>query len=205
MTTSHYVMIPAGYMAKRIAQRPDWLKAPGVRDIYSVSTCVSKAFMDFIRFWRHNGYWFFDDPKAIQELARENSLDMRECTFFYYEVYEMEFDEQSKEWLSFKPSDLSTHVIPPAKKQFRGYDIVTFNAGTSPECSPLSCNHLASEMSTNTHCLLETFEEARNSLESGEFDRTEPGPFRIFSVYTIDPDNMRDASNQGEKEIGNER
>jgi hypothetical protein len=179
-------MIAVGYMAKRVAPRPDWLKAPDVQDIYSVSNHVSKNFMDYITFWRHNGYWLFDHPQIIQELARENSIDLKRLTFFYYEAYEKEFDAELRQWLSFEPSNFSTEIVPPKQKAFQGYDVVTFSVGTNPECSPLSCNHIASELKTNAHCLLESFEEAKQSLESGKFDHAEPGPFRIFAVHTID-------------------
>lgn len=67
-------MIPAGYMAKKIAQRPGWLNVPEVQDIYSVSNCLSGDFLDYIRFWRHNGYWFFDHPQIIRELSSENRV-----------------------------------------------------------------------------------------------------------------------------------
>lgn len=179
-------MIPVGYMAKRVVPRPDWLRAPEVRDICSVSNCVSPDFMDYIPFWRHNGYWFFDHPQIIQELARENKIDLVDLTFFYYEVYEKEFDEKKKQWQSFEPADFPTNVIAPAQKPPIGYDVVSFSVGTNPECSPLSCNHVASEVKTNHHCLLESFNDAKQSLESGRFDHSEPGPFRIFAVYTID-------------------
>jgi hypothetical protein len=179
-------MIPVGYMAKRVASRPDWLKAPEVKNIYSVSNCVSKDFTDYIKFWRHNGYWLFDRPQIIRELARENSVDLKDVTFFYYEAYKKEFDEENRQWLSFEPSEFSTEVVSPRKKELHGYDVVTFSGGTTPECSPLSCNHLASEIKTNSSCLLASLEEAKQSLESGKFDKTEPGPFRIFAVYEID-------------------
>jgi len=187
-------MIGVGYLAKRIVQRPDWLNAPEVKDIYSVSNCISGDFMDYIKFWRHNGYWLFDNPEIIQELSLENSVDVEDLTFFYYEVYEKEINEELKQWLSFEPEPFSTNVILPTKKEFQGYDVVTFSVRTNPECSPLSCNHLASEIRTNSHCLLESFEEAEESLESGKFDKSEPGPFRIFAVYTIEPDNWLDQS-----------
>lgn len=180
-------MIPVGYMAKKVVPRPEWLKAPDVRDIYSVSNCVSPDFMNYIQFWRHNGYWLFDHPQIIQELARENRVDVKELAFFYYEAYEKEFDEEMKQWLSFEPSNFSTNVFPAASKELQGYDVVTFAMGTNPECSPLSCNHLASEMKTNAHCLLGSFEEAKHGLESGRFDHSEPGPFRIFAVFTVNP------------------
>src|SRR5262245_38667537 len=165
-------MIEAGYIAKRVVQRPDWLKAPEVKDIYSVSNCISDNFMDYIKLWRHNGYWLFDSPKIIQEISIENLVDLEALTFFYYEVYEKEFVEEPKHWLSFEPEDFPTRIIPPTKKVLQGYDVVTFSVGTNPECSPLSCNHLASEIQTNAHCLLRSFEEAMKSLELGKFDRS---------------------------------
>ena len=180
-------MIGIGYMAKRVAQRPEWLQVPGVKDIFSVSSCISNDFMDYIEFWRHNGYWFFDHPNIIRELSQENGIDLSRLTFFYYEAYEREFDEQRKQWLDFQPSDLTINIIPPTKKEFQGYDVVTFSTETNPGCSPLSCNHLATEMKTNSHCLLESFEETKQSLQSGKFDNSEPGPFRIIAVYTVDP------------------
>src|SRR5215212_5688780 len=81
-------MIPIGYMAKRIVQRPGWLHAPNVKNIYSVSNCVSANFTDYIKFWRHNGYWLFDDPQIIHELAQEQKIDIEDLTFFYYEAHE---------------------------------------------------------------------------------------------------------------------
>jgi hypothetical protein len=142
--------------------------------------------MDYIQFWRHNGYWLFDNPGIIQELALENSVDLAGLRFFYYEVYEKEFDEKRKNWQTFGAQPFPTQVLPPTTKVLQGYDVVTFSVGTNPECSPLSCNHLASEIKTNAHCLLESFEEARENLESGKFDHAEPGPLRIFAVYTIE-------------------
>ena len=50
------------------AGRAQWIKAERVSDIYSVSGCVSKNFADYINYWKHNGYWFFDSPRIIQLL-----------------------------------------------------------------------------------------------------------------------------------------
>ena len=62
---------------------------------------------------------------------------------------------------------------------------MTFYVQTSPECSPLSCNSLAAEVETNTRCLLQSFEQARALLENGTFNDSEPGPYRIFAVYSV--------------------
>ena len=60
-------------MAKRISGRPEFLKASTVNDIYSVSGCVSEDFADFVNYWKHNGYWFFDRPEIISDLAKKTT------------------------------------------------------------------------------------------------------------------------------------
>jgi hypothetical protein len=67
-----------------------------------------------------------------------------------------------------------------------GYDVVSFSTGTSPECSPLSCNGLAVGIQVNRHGLLDTFAEAKSRLDQGYFKNSEPGPYRIFAVYTVE-------------------
>jgi len=76
------MMIPAGYMAKRVVSRPDWLKVNGIRDIYSVNGCISKDFVDYINFWKYNGYWFFEFPVVIAQVAREQSMELTGTTRF---------------------------------------------------------------------------------------------------------------------------
>jgi hypothetical protein len=172
-------------MAKRIVSKPDWVTAD-VTDIYSVSGCMSENFLDYIKFWKHNGYWFFNTPNVIVELARENGVDTLEMRWFYYEVYEKQFDEEAKVWADFQPeASFSTDVALSQDKKLEGFDVVDFWVQTSPECSPLSCNNLAQDIPVNAHCLLGTFEEAKAHLEAGRFDNSEPGPFRIFAVYSI--------------------
>lgn len=180
-------MTPAGYMFKHVARRPDWLKAPLVDDIYSLSGCVSPDFADYIRYWKHNGYWLFDAPRAMEEIARDNSIDLAGATLFYYEIFEEEFDADAKTWRAFAPeASLPTKVEQPKAARLEGYDVATFCAHTSPECSPLSCNGLAANLPVNRHCLFGAFDEAREALQTGKFDQSEPGPFRIVAVYTAD-------------------
>jgi hypothetical protein len=179
-------MIPAGYMAKRICERPQFLDAPGVIDIYSVGSCVNDDFAaDYIQFWKHNGYWLFDSPEIIQTVARENSLDLQGLVLFYYEVHELEFTGES--WRPFSLlASIATDVLRPSEKRLEGFDVVTFWAGNAPECSPLSCNSLATEIPTNAHCLFGSFDEAEAGLSDGKFTGCEPGPYRIIAVYSVD-------------------
>jgi hypothetical protein len=177
-------VIAAGYMAKHVCAKPECLRADQVVDIYSVSACMNDNFAaDYINFWKHNGYWLFDSPEIIRCIARDQSIDIEGTHLFYYEVYEQEFD--GKTWNSFLP-DGDVNVVTPAHKRIEGFDVVTFYCGTSPECSPLSCNSLAVDIPTNSHCLLPSFDDAYSRLNLGEFEHSEPGPYRIFAVYAAD-------------------
>lgn len=180
-------MIPAGYMAKRVSNRPEWIKAERVIDVYSVSNCVSKDFADYIKYWKHNGYWFFDSPDTIRQMSFAESINLTGTSLFYYEVHELEFDEVGGRWMPFRPEfSFTTQVIEPRRKTLEGYDVVTFSVGTSAECSPLSCNSLAAEVETNQHCLLTSLEVAQYLLEQGKFKKSEPGPFRIIAVHSVE-------------------
>lgn len=180
-------MIPVGYLYKEVGLRPDWITAKGVRDIYSLSRCVSDDFADYINYWKHNGYWLFDKPEIMQAIADEHHLDLAGTTLFYYEVYEKEYCEEEEVWVSFEPeSSFTTNVERPGRARLEGYDVVTFSAHTSPECSPLSCCNLAEKVNVNQHCLFDTFEQAKRALETGTFNDTEQGPFRIFAVYSVE-------------------
>ena len=177
-------MIPLGYMAKRVARQPGHFESKRVIEIYSVSHCISRDFADYVDFWKHNGFWFFNSPAAIRSFAEQNSISLDGTSLFYYEGYELEFD--GERWNPFKPAEFSTEVVEPSHKHLEGFDVVTFSVGTSPECSPLSCNSLADIVQTNEHCLFETFEEAKVALENGTFIDSDPGPYRIYAVNSLD-------------------
>jgi hypothetical protein len=181
-------MTPAGYMLKRVAQRPDWLDMPRMRDIYSVSGCISEDFADYINYWKHNGYWLFDSPRIIAEIAAAANVSTEGMKLFYYEVHEQEYDEEACQWgtISWSPdAAFVTNVVVPEQKSIEGYDVVSFWARNAPECSPLSCNSLAKTIAVNEHCLIPTFEQTIAAIESGKFKNGEPGPLRVFAVYSM--------------------
>jgi hypothetical protein len=177
-------MFPAGYMAKQVSAKPSQIVPAHIVDVCSLSGCISKHFCDYFTSWKHNGFGLFDDPEIIRAVATDASVSLNGTTLFYYEAYEQEFDGELWRPLS-SGWDLKTNVLVPAKKQLRGFDVVTFSTGTAPECSPLSCNSLANELEVNTHCLFSTFEQAKTSLDQNKFTHSEPGPYRIFAVYSV--------------------
>ena len=164
--------------------RPGWLKAEQVEQIYSVSGCISENFADYVKFWKHNGYWLFDSPEIIRNLAAEHLISLETTSLFFCEVYEFQYDGAF--WRGFAPEpSLYTNVLDPLLKTLEGFDIATFRAGNAPECSPLSCNSLAEEIQVNRHCLLDNFEDAELILNGGAAKNSEPGPYRIFAVYSV--------------------
>jgi hypothetical protein len=180
-------MRPIGYLYKRVAAAPAWPGPPHIRDVYALSACMSANFADYIRFWRHNGYWLFDSPAIMQALAREQDISLDGLTLFYYEAHDLEYDETNGEWSPFEPvPSFTTDVERPVTASLEGFDVVSFSLGTSPGCSPLSCNSLATSIATNAHCLLPTFDDAVRALETGQFTTCEPGPYRIIAVYSVD-------------------
>jgi hypothetical protein len=102
-------------------------------------------------------------------------------------MYEEEFDDKTNLWRPALPTFDSppTNVARPMCPVLKGFDVVSFSMRSDPECSPLSCNSLSEEVTTNEHCLLESLEVARQLLIDGRFRNTEPGPFRIFSVWAL--------------------
>jgi len=181
-------MIPAGYMLKRVEKRPDWLKQPAVEDIFSVSNCTCEDFcQNWIDEWKHNGYWFFDSPEIIYDIAKKHNVNTDEMTLFYYEAHEILYDAKTRQWESCtKELDYSENVKLPSRKTLQGYDVVTYSRVSSDVgCSPLSCNHLAEKIPTNSHCLLDDLETAKTLLETGAFENSEPGPYRVIAVYTV--------------------
>lgn len=179
-------MIPAGYLAKRVVSKPDWLNAPQVKDIYSVSGCISEPFADYIPFWQHNGFGLFDSPIIIDEVANTHHIDLSGCTYFYYALYDLQFEPKSQDWSQIQPcEDFPTNVIPPQTSTLKGYDVVTQESSFMMECSPLSCNGLAATLATNVHGLFEQLPQAIAAVESGAFANSEPGRIKIVACYTL--------------------
>lgn len=173
-------------MRKVIRAAPDWLGAPNVTDIYSVSACVSENFTDYVDLWRHNGFWFFDSPQTIEEVAATRGVELADSKLFYYEAYELQFVDDTSSWESFEAeSAFRTNIEIPARKFLEGFDIVSFTVGTMAECSPLSCNGYAAEITTNSHCLFESMEDAIQALQTGRLKNCEPGPYRVIAVYSL--------------------
>jgi hypothetical protein len=154
--------------------------------VYAVSNCISKDFTNYIPYWKHNQYWFFNRPEDMDSILREEKISA-ELELLFYELYEQEFNEAKRAWQEFTGEEsFGYQVKPPSQKNFLGFDIVSYSMGTSHECSPLSCNWLCQDVKVNQYCLLDDFEAAIQIAESLDEKKAEPGPYRIIAVYKVE-------------------
>ena len=181
-------MISAGYLYKQVSSRSDWLGKPGLpQRIYSMSPHISRDFAEYVSLSLHNGFWLFDRPEIMEDIAAQLGVNLNGLTCFYYEEYNLQYDTERDCWLPVEPDqNIPTAVELPKKATLEGYDIVTFSTGNSPECSPLSCNAIAADVTVNDNCLFDSLDDAKRALESGLFRNAEPGPCRIVAVHTVD-------------------
>ena len=183
-------MIPLGYMAKRIVPHVEWVTEPHIEAVLSVSMCMQKPFWDdFISAWRHNEHWFFDSPATIIELAREQNISLAGLRWFYYEAHEAAYNDEAGWWCKWEPNGHTSGGVVMAQTggELRGFDVVAYDTGTQPGCSPLSCNNLAAEIPVSRFCLFDTLEAARAAVDAGRFLNSEPGPYHIIAVWEVPP------------------
>ncbi|HLO30178.1 MAG TPA: hypothetical protein VK249_13625 [Anaerolineales bacterium] len=172
-------------MYKKIAARPEWLPCTQVTKLYAVSGCASKDFTNYIPYWKHNKYWFFNDPQDMDIIIDQEEIP-DEFELLFYGLYEKEFDEEQQTWQEIMAEEsFGYQVKNPDQKDFLGFDIVSYSAGNSHECSPLSCNWLCKEVEVNEYCLLDDLDEAIRLTESLNEKKAEPGPYRIIAVNRI--------------------
>ena len=182
-------MIPAGYLLKRIAPPPDYLSGANADDVCSVSGCVNDDIVDLYGQWKQNEFGVASTPDILWSLAASDGCDTSDANLFYYEAYEQELDSDGvsfdpKNWRPLIPSNNSSiPLLVPPKAKLVGYDVVVF--GDTLEHSPLSCQSIAAEVTTNQHCLFKSFEEAKAAIEDGVFVDCKPGIYRIFSVHIV--------------------
>jgi len=188
-------MIDAGYFAKRVMPRPDHLDAHGVREICSVSECMSPGAADWIAAWRHNGLGWFN--RVADALSVVPEAQRHEFRVFAYRVHPEVFRGGTRSPLSL-PADVQPEPLPPDFKTL-GFDSASKSSaeGLSLECSPLSCNGLAAELTVNEHCLFPTLAAAIAGAERFAVEQPEPGDYYVVEVLEggprIDPSRSTNA------------
>jgi hypothetical protein len=173
-------LIDAGYFAKRVMPTPDWLDATAVREICSVSDCISPAPEGWIHHWLHNEFGWFNrvsDARAVVPPDLNAAFRL-----FAYRIYPQIFRAGARHTLDI-PSDVHPDAIPPAFESI-GFDSVnkSMESVLGFECSPLSCNAMAKEIETNDRCLLATLDAAIAAATRFSIEQPEPGDYYVIEV-----------------------
>lgn len=185
-----------GYLAKRVEKRPDWLKAAGVEEICSVSTCISGGVPDAIEHWSHNSLLLYDDEPALNKILQQEP-DPRAYTLFAYKLQPRAFGPKSEAAIEMRDlpdragSRPSPAALPGAYVKL-GYDCVQTEWHTTVAgfgCSPLSCNGMALEIPVNRHCLIDTLDDAIATARTFAREQPEPGVYYVVEVWRKHPDN----------------
>lgn len=166
-----------GYFAKRRTLRPDWLEAPAVREICSVSGCIADAPSGWIDHWAHNELWVYDTPdSALAVVPTDQAVEFE---LFAYRLTPWLYRSGTAELF-----ELPAISPEPMDETFEslGFDAVSRTAGTSFECSPLSCCNLARQFSANEWCLFSTHDQATAAAMAWSVRGAEPGPYVVIEV-----------------------
>ena len=171
-----------GYFARSTTPRKDWPHTEVVEEICNVSTHMSACDWDWINEWRHNGMWMFDSPDLALEVV---PVERRTgCDLYAYRLFPVRFVESRRE--PFAIPDVAPVPLDATFERL-GYDLVSRSQDNCFECSPLSCNDLASEVPVNRYCLLDDAEAASALAETlevaGQPMRREPGPYFVVEVW----------------------
>lgn len=170
-----------GYFPKRVAAAPDWLEAAGVKEVCSVSECLSPGPEGWINRWLHNEMFAFDDEQIAWGMVPGGSSD---ATFRMFAscLFPVQFD--GGEQVPFAIPPLAVRSLPDGYRRL-GYDVVSRSCGLTFECSPLTCNYAANKVKVNEHCLVDCCDEAFRlaALFSRPEEGYEPGPYFVVEVW----------------------
>ena len=173
-------MIDAGYFAKRVAAKPEWLNVSAVHEICSASHCISSAPDAWIEPWLHNEFGWFN--RASDALAVVRADQKAEFRLFAYRIYPQLFRSGQRHGMLIPP-DAHPDPIPASFKSL-GFDSVNKSMPSvlGFECSPLSCNSMAGEMRANEDRLFDSLEAAIAGATRFSIEQPEPGDYYVVEV-----------------------
>jgi hypothetical protein len=176
-------MVDAGYFAKRIMRRPDYIEPIHIVEICSATLCMSEAPEGWIEHWRHNDLGWFNTIQDAWFVVPEH--ERPSYRLFAFRIAETGFRDGGEIALQ-----VPENVRPdPITSDFAalGFDAVSSsNEGVLGfECSPLSCNSMANEMTVNELCLLDTEAAAASAAASFSVGDVEPGDYFVVEVLEL--------------------
>ena len=172
-------MIDAGYYVKVIEPKPEGLRVQGVREICSVSTCISEAPPGWVDQWRHNEFGWFNTLDDAWSVVPDERSRYR---LFAYRMSLTRFRKGNPQEVTV-PADVHPDPIPHSFVSL-GFDAVSKSMETvlGFECSPLSCNAMAGDVPANEFCLFPTEAAASAGAKAFSIEEPEPGDYYVVEV-----------------------
>jgi hypothetical protein len=171
-------LVLIGYLPKQATTKPDWLHAPVVREICSVSDCISAPPDGWIDHWTHNDLWVYNTRDEAADVVPSGA----ESKFHIYAYRLLPVLFTSGTEGLFEVPVVNAEPLP-ATYESLGFDIVSRSVGNNFECSPLSCCDMAQEMAANEFCLLPTLPMAIAAAVKFSMEEPEPGPYLVLEVF----------------------
>lgn len=158
-----------------------------VERLCSVSNCINGPGREWINLRWHNDWGYFDCPRDAWSIV-EGLPDAREFRLFAYRMLLAYFTSEGPP----RPIELAPDEPPvePLDDSFRevGFDVVSRDRSSFFECSPLSCNYMAGEVTgVNEHCLLTTQGVAVEFATRCAKEQPEPGYYYVLQVFEQQP------------------
>lgn len=172
-------LVSAGYFPKRTLRRPDWLKAPSVDEICSVSTCMSPGPEDWVGEWKHNALGWYDSPELAWAVVQAHAEAFE---VFAYALAPVVFAAGEQRPLAVPSLAISER---PSSYEAIGFDAVSRSVSDFFECSPLSCNNLAAEVTVNRYCLIDSVNDAMAAAQRFSREQPEPGDYYVIQVWRV--------------------
>ena len=172
-----------GYFPKITACPDSTFGVTSVKEICSVSTCISEAPDDWIDLWKHNLTWWLYDTEQLARSIVETNAALYDI--YAYKIFPVVFDENTETPISVEAS--ATGNL--SDFDFLGYDAVSREDGVSEFChSPLSCNGGWEKYKVNRYCLIDDLDEAWRitseiARDANEKNLWEPGKYYLCGVY----------------------
>lgn len=172
-----------GYFPKKVTPRPEWLQAPAVREICSVSECIASGPEGWISRWAHNDLGVYDTEQLAGSMIPAGT-EGDTFRLYAYRLLPILFRARAEE-----PLDLPRLTVqpPPETFVFLGFDVVSRSVGMAFECSPLSCNGMATQFEVNEYCLVSSPESALELARWFADEEPEPGPYVVVEVLRRAP------------------
>lgn len=177
--------VPGGYWGIKRTPNGDCVLDDRVKEIWSVSECSNGlANISWMSGETHNGHWHYNFIPDLKEAFQQAGVS-EDYEIVYYEIYDQVFDDEKQAWIPLWQEDsFPTKVEVPKNAQYLGFDIVSFSARSTPECSPFSCNACSSEVAINEYCLCD-WDLPRILEYMSQLKNAEPGPYKLYKVYWI--------------------